>query len=409
MKRPILTFFNFYIFTFFFLLSCTANSQTNGSEGDSLVVEEPQTQRISLLFAGDLMQHGPQIKAAQQADGTYDYTECFRYMKQEISEADVAIVNFETTLADKPYTGYPTFCAPDEFLRDCQKTGFDIMLTANNHSCDKGKKGIERTIMMMDSLHIPHLGSYVDEAARKEQYPFLLEKNGFRIVLLNYTYGTNGIPVPKPNIINTIDTLQIRKDILAAKAMNPDAIIAFMHWGVEYTLKPVATQVTLADWLLRQGVTHVIGGHPHVVEPIEVREDANGDKHVVAYSLGNFVSNQSQEHTYGGMLVKLELEKEVSKPSLLENLSSHLLNESKEKVSVASCSYSLYFVTRPVMSGHKQHRVYPVSIPDSLITPAEARLRDTFVNSIRPFFEKNNKNIQEVMTFDISSFLEEEE
>lgn len=390
MKRPILTFFNFSIFTLLFLLSCTANSQTNGSDEDTLVVDTPQVHHLSLLFAGDLMQHGPQIKGALQADGTYDYTECFRFMKQEISEADVAIVNFETTLAEKPYTGYPTFSAPDEFLRDCKKAGFDIMLTANNHSCDKGKKGIERTIMMMDSLHVPHLGSYVDEAARKEQYPFLLEKNGFRIVLLNYTYGTNGIPVPKPNIINTIDTLQIRKDIRAAKAMNPDAIIAFMHWGVEYTLKPVATQVTLADWLLRQGVTHVIGGHPHVVEPIEVREDANGDKHVVAYSLGNFVSNQSQEHTYGGMLVKMELEKDTT-------------------VRMTDCNYSLYFVTRPVMSGHKQHRVYPVSIPDSLISPAEARLRDTFVNSIRPFFEKNNKNVHEVMTFDISSFLEEDE
>ncbi|MBO4564272.1 MAG: CapA family protein [Bacteroidaceae bacterium] len=387
MKSSFFT-FHFSLFTLLMLLSCSANSQTNGSDTDSLNIEEPQTQHISLLFAGDLMQHGPQIKGALQADGTYDYSECFRYMKQEISEADVAIVNFETTLAEKPYTGYPTFSAPDEFLRDCQKAGFDIMLTANNHSCDKGKKGIERTIMMMDSLHIPHLGSYVDEAARKEQYPFLLEKNGFRIVLLNYTYGTNGIPVPKPNIINTIDTMQIRKDIRAAKAMNPDAIIAFMHWGVEYTLKPVASQVTLADWLLRQGVTHVIGGHPHVVEPIEVREDAKGDKHVVAYSLGNFVSNQSQEHTYGGMLVKMELEKDTT-------------------VRMTDCNYSLYFVTRPVMSGHKQHRVYPVSIPDSLISPAEARLRDTFVNSIRPFFEKNNKNIHEVMTFDISSFLEE--
>ena len=263
------------------------------------------------------------------------------------------------------------------------------MLTANNHSCDKGKKGIERTIMMMDSLHIPHIGSYVNEEERQKQYPYLLEKNGFRIVLLNYTYGTNGIPVPKPNIINQIDTIQIRKDIRAAKAMKPDAIIAFMHWGVEYTLTPVASQVTLADWLLRQGVTHVIGGHPHVVEPVEVREDANGDKHVVAYSLGNFVSNQSQEHTYGGMLVKMELEKDST-------------------VRMTDCNYSLYFVTRPVMSGHKQHRVYPVSIPDSLITPAEARLRNTFVNSIRPFFEKHNKNIHEVMTFDISSFLEEE-
>ena len=180
----------------------------------------------------------------------------------------------------------------------------------------------------------------------------------------------------------------MRRDIQAAKAMNPDAIIAFMHWGVEYTIRPIASQVTMADWLLNQGVTHVIGGHPHVVEPIEVREDSNGDKHVVAYSLGNFVSNQSQEYTYGGMLVKMELEKDTT-------------------VRVSDCNYSLYFVTRPAMSGHKQHRVYPVSIPDSLITSAESKLRNTFVNSIRPFFEKNNKNIREVMTFDISSFIEE--
>ena len=287
------------------LLSCTANSQTNGSDEDTLTVDTPQVHHLSLLFAGDLMQHGPQIKGALQADGTYDYTECFRYMKQEISEADVAIANFETTLADKPYTGYPTFCAPDAFLRDCQKAGFDIMLTANNHTCDKGKKGIERTIQMMDSLGMPHLGSYVNEEARRAQYPFLLEKNGFRIVLLNYTYGTNGIPVPKPNIVNPIDTVIMLQDIQAAKAMNPDAIIAFMHWGVEYTIRPIANQVNMADWLLRQGVTHIIGGHPHVVEPIELREDTNGDKHIVAYSLGNFVSNQSQEYTYGGMLVKM--------------------------------------------------------------------------------------------------------
>ena len=371
------------------LLSCTANSQTNGSDEDTLTVDTPQVHHISLLFAGDLMQHGPQIKGALQADGTYDYTECFRYMRNEISEADVAIANFETTLAEKPYTGYPTFSAPDAFLRDCQKAGFDIMLTANNHTCDKGKKGIERTIQMMDSLGMPHLGSYVDEAARQEQYPFLLEKNGFRIVLLNYTYGTNGIPVPKPNIVNPIDTIIMLQDIQAAKAMNPDAIIAFMHWGVEYTIRPIASQVTMADWLLQQGVTHIIGGHPHVVEPIELREDDNGEKHVVAYSLGNFVSNQSQEYTYGGMLVKLELEKDTT-------------------TRVSDCNYSLYFVTRPAMSGHKQHRVYPVSIPDSLITPAEAKLRNTFINSIRPFFETHNKNVREVMTFDISSFIESE-
>lgn len=370
--------------------SCTATSQTQTENKDSLSVNAYaiKAHHISLLFAGDLMQHDPQIQGALQDNGEYDYTECFRYMTSEISEADIAIANFETTLAGKPYAGYPSFCAPDAFLRDCKKAGFDIMLTANNHVCDRGQKGIERTIFMMDSLGIRHLGSYDNADQRKKQYPFLLEKDGFRIVLLNYTYGTNGIPVPKPNIINIIDTAQIAVDIKSAKAMNPDAIIAFMHWGTEYTINPISGQEILADWLFKKGVTHVIGGHPHVVEPIEIREDTNGEKHVLAYSLGNFVSNQSNEYTYGGMLVKMELEKD-------------------SVTRMKDCNYSLFFVTRPAMSGHKQHRVYPVSIPDSLITPAEAKLKYTFVNSIRPFFEKKNKNINEVMTFDISSLVSE--
>ena len=370
--------------------SCTATSQTQTENKDSLSVNAYaiKAHHISLLFAGDLMQHDPQIQGALQDNGEYDYTECFRYMTSEISEADVAIANFETTLAGKPYAGYPSFCAPDAFLRDCKKAGFDIMLTANNHVCDRGQKGIERTIFMMDSLGIRHLGSYDNADQRKKQYPFLLEKDGFRIVLLNYTYGTNGIPVPKPNIINIIDTAQIAVDIKSAKAMNPDAIIAFMHWGTEYTINPISGQEILADWLFKKGVTHVIGGHPHVVEPIEIREDTNWEKHVLAYSLGNFVSNQSNEYTYGGMLVKMELEKD-------------------SVTRMKDCNYSLFFVTRPAMSGHKQHRVYPVSIPDSLITPAEAKLKYTFVNSIRPFFEKKNKNINEVMTFDISSLVSE--
>jgi len=262
------------------------------------------------------------------------------------------------------------------------------MLTANNHSCDKGQKGIERTIEMMDSLNIPHIGSYINAEEREKQYPYMLEKNGFRLALLNYTYGTNGIPVPHPNIINQIDTLQIETDIETAKAQHPDAIIAFMHWGVEYTINPVSSQIKLADWLLKKGVTHIIGGHPHVVEPIEVHEDSLGNKHIVAYSLGNLVSNQSQQYTYGGMLVKMQLEKDTI-------------------ARMTDCNYSLYFVTRPVMSGHKQHRIYPVSIPDSFITPAEAKLRNTFVNSIRPFFDKKNKGIYEVMTFDISSYINE--
>lgn len=365
--------------------SCEATSQKQETNDTLKKDTDSLPAQITLLFAGDIMQHAPQIRGALQADGTYDYTECFRFISSEISDADISVANFETTLAGPPYTGYPTFSCPDELLRDCKAAGFDVFLTANNHTCDKGRKGIERTIEMMDSMKVQHLGTYTDSIARERQYPFLLEKNGFKIVLLNYTYGTNGIPIPPPDVVNIIDTVQIAADISEAKRMNPDAIIAFMHWGVEYTINPVKSQELLADWLIRKGVTHVIGGHPHVPEPIEIREDDYGNKHVVAYSLGNFVSNQSTPYTYGGMLVKMTLEKDST-------------------TRMSDCHYSLYFVTRPAMSVHKQHRVYPVSTPDSLINPAEIRLRDSFVNSIRPFFEKNNKNIREIMTFDISAF-----
>ncbi|MDO4512347.1 MAG: CapA family protein [Bacteroidales bacterium] len=343
---------------------------------DSLRLSD-STYRITLLFAGDLMQHAGQITAGKKADGTYDYSECFKYMTAEIERADVAIANFETTLAGPPYTGYPQFCSPDRFLLDCRDAGFDVMLTANNHVCDRYSKGINRTIAVMDSLKVPHLGSYANAQERQKHYPFLLEKNGFRIVLLNYTYGTNGIPTREPCVVNYIDKKQMAADIAKAKTMNPDAIIACMHWGVEYTLKPVAEQRALADWLFKQGVTHIIGGHPHVVEPMEVRTDASGQKHVLVYSLGNFISNMSKANTTGGMTVRLQLAKHHGKTTL------------------AGTDYSLYFVSRPDMSKRGQYVVLPVSTPDAQLSAKERAVRNQFVSAARAMFARSNKGVTE--------------
>lgn len=352
--------------------------QTDNQEAafaDSIAADSVRT--ITLLFAGDLMQHEPQIKAGRQSDGSYSYSECFRYMKPEIERADVAIANFETTVAGPPYSGYPQFCSPDQFLIDCRDAGFDILLTANNHVCDRYQKGIERTIMMMDSLKVPHLGSYVNEQERHRTYPFLIEKNGFRIVLLNYTYATNGIPVRKPNMVNYIDKKVMAADIAKAKTMNPDAIIACMHWGIEYTLNEVAEQRELANWLFNQGVSHVIGGHPHVVEPMEVRTDAQGRRHALVYSMGNFISNMRKANTTGGMTVRLQLKKQ-HKVTTLEN-----------------ADYSLYFVSRPEMNNRRQYYVYPASMPDHLLTASERSVRNQFLTSARALFKKKNINVAE--------------
>lgn len=245
--------------------------------------------RITLLFAGDLMQHQAQIDAARQGGG-YDYTDCFKHVKQEISKVDLAIGNLEVTLGGKPYSGYPAFSAPDEYLYAIKDAGFDVLLTANNHCLDRRKKGLERTILMLDSLEIPHAGTYINKEEREKGYPLLVERKGFRVALLNYTYGTNGIETTSPNVVNYIDKEQIKRDILDARRKFPDVIIACMHWGIEYRSLPERSERELADWLIAQGVDHVIGSHPHVLQPMEIKKDARTPaRHVVVYSLGNFI------------------------------------------------------------------------------------------------------------------------
>ena len=356
---------------------CTGNAQGGGtSSNDSISESVSQPTEVTLIFAGDLMQHEPQIKAAARPDGTYDYKGVFDHMAPEIKKADIAIANFEVTLGGKPFKGYPQFCAPDEYLQAAIDCGFDVLTTCNNHSVDTYARGINRTITMMDSLGVQHLGTYRNAEERAAQYPFIIECNDIKICLLNYTYGTNGIPVPKPCVVNLIDTAIIAQDILKAKEMHPDVIIALPHWGDEYVLLPNKAQRDLADWLFAHGVDHIIGGHPHVVEPIEVRE-INGKKHLLAYSLGNFVSNQSRPNTDGGTMVRMTLTKDAGVTRLTDS------------------RYSLYWVSRPVTSGKRNYRVLPSSYPSDSLNATERAKRDTYLRNTRDLFAKHNKGIEE--------------
>ncbi|MBQ2553865.1 MAG: CapA family protein, partial [Prevotella sp.] len=221
-----------YIYKLSLLLSALFTTVCCAGNGNKPAqTEEQQTDtvahQVTLLFAGDLMQHDGQIKAARMSDGTYDYSDVFKRVTPEISEADIAIANFEVTLGGPPFKGYPQFCAPDEYLVAAKDAGFDVLLTANNHCVDTRERGLRRTIDQMDSLKIPHLGTYKNREERDKQYPFIIEHDGIRICLLNFTYGTNGIPVPAPFVVNLEDTTEIARDIAKAKSMKPDVIIAF--------------------------------------------------------------------------------------------------------------------------------------------------------------------------------------
>lgn len=354
------------------MLMFTSCNEKKVSVPDNLTtLASEQTDTLRMIFVGDVMQHLPQVHAARTSDG-YDYNTCFQYVKDEIAAADVAVANLETTLGGKPYKGYPCFSSPDELLVALKTTGFDVIATANNHCVDRGKRGLERTNTIIDSLKLYRLGTYKNQTERENKYPLLLKTKGFRIALLNYTYGTNGIPVASPNVVNLIDTTVMEADIAKAKTMNPDAIIACMHWGLEYQTHPNGEQLHLANWLLQKGVHHIIGSHPHVIQPIEVREGENNSSHLIAYSLGNYISNQSDRRTDGGLTLTLELVKD----------STTRLNK---------YWYRAVWVARPAISGWKNYQLIPENISQNRIS----KLPQNAQNAMQTFFKDTEKLLKD--------------
>jgi poly-gamma-glutamate capsule biosynthesis protein CapA/YwtB (metallophosphatase superfamily) len=273
--------------------------------------QNADTTCLSLVFAGDIMGHDAQIEGAwDPAINDYNYEPTFRYVKPYIEQADIAIANLEVTLAGPPYKGYPQFSSPDALAIAARDAGFDLLIQANNHALDRGKTGFRRTLTILDSLTIIHTGTFADSTDRAANYPLIVEKNAIRIALLNYTYGTNGLVIPNPFIINRIDTSVIRYDLARAQLASPDFIIVTIHWGEEYQRSENASQRKLADFLLQHGADAIIGSHPHVVQPIQTYPNQNSTSHhIVVYSLGNFVSNQRAQYKDGGIIVELNLKK----------------------------------------------------------------------------------------------------
>lgn len=270
-----------------------------------------QTDTLSLLFIGDIMGHDSQIKSAYDAEtGAYDYEDNFMYVKDEITKAALCIANFEVTLAGPPYKGYPSFSSPDELAVACKNSGMDVFALANNHICDKGLKGLNRTLKTLDTIGVQHTGAFSDSADRSARYPMIIEKNNFRLSLLNYTYHTNYYPPPPPAVVNLIDTVLIKKDLACAQQDSTDFIIVFFHWGKEYDTVPNNKQTALADFCFSNGADAVIGSHPHVLQKVVWQKDSSGKDRFAAYSLGNFLSNQYWRKVDGGMMLKMTLVKD---------------------------------------------------------------------------------------------------
>ena len=262
---------------------------------------------LSVLFAGDAMSHLTQAKWAKTVDG-YDYSDCFVPIQPYLNQSDYNIVNLETPLAGR-VSGYPKFSAPDSYLDALKGAGFNLFLLANNHVMDCSKEGMERTIGQLEQRCLPYAGAYADGLSRDSLYPCYItlgnSQEQLTFAIFNCTYGTNGLPVTAPCVVNRLDTAEIRKDYQTSLQRDADFRIMCVHWGVEYKTKASDNQRKLAYWLADLGFDLIIGSHPHVVQEYEVITTADGRQVPVFYSLGNLISNQRWRGSNGGILASV--------------------------------------------------------------------------------------------------------
>ena len=289
------------------------NSENN-IKNESDIKNKPVTFTITAL--GDSLCHNTQYwDAYNKESGEYDFSYVYEDIQSYTKTSDITIGSLETTFAgeERGYSNYPTFNTPDSLATALKNIGVDIISLAGNHALDYGYTGLCRTIDVLDNAGISHLGTY--KTAEDQEKILIQNVKGLNIAFINYTYGTNGIPVPsgKDFCVNLIDKNLIKKQINQAKNQNVDIIVACMHWGTEYRTTANSEQEELANFLFENGVDIILGNHPHVLEPMEKRNitlpDGTKKEVFVVYALGNFTADQRDEITRDSAILNLTITK----------------------------------------------------------------------------------------------------
>lgn len=289
----------------------TPNTNENINKKDE--VKEDEVYKISMLATGDALIHNAifwEYSVGGRNSGVYNFDGALDYVRDIVSNYDVAYYNQETPFAGGQADGYPTFSTPSEFGDAMLKAGFNMVSLATNHTMDKGENGVLNFYnYFKDKDDVVYNGIADSEESRNN---FIIgEKNNITYTMLSYTTSTNGIPVPsgKDYLVNVYDAEQVKQDIEAVRD-KVDILIVAMHWGVEYASEPNARQIEIANYLADLGVDIIIGCHPHVLQPIIMIDDT-----VVMYSLGNFISNQYGTGDYNklvGLMATLDITKTVT-------------------------------------------------------------------------------------------------
>ena len=272
----------------------------------------PKDSKVTLVAVGDNLIHNTLIAAGEKDDGTLDYHSFYESIGGYIQAADIAVINQETMLGGDSfeYSGYPLFNTPWEVGEAAIDAGFDVFTCATNHSMDKGSAGIEKELEFFSQYpEIVHVGTNANE----EDYNTITYStvNDIKFAWLNYTYGTNGISIPedKPYIVNMLDEEKVTKDITEARA-NADVVVVLPHWGTENSHDVNEQQRKYVKLFSDLGVDLVIGTHPHVLQKVEwVTNEETGKKMLVYYSIGNFISHQTNLNQMCGGMAELTVER----------------------------------------------------------------------------------------------------
>ncbi|MDO5292612.1 MAG: CapA family protein [bacterium] len=334
-----------------------ATPSAKPAETKSPQAGDGEEHEVSLLAVGDDLIHTQVISSGKRNDGTYNFDHLYKNLKGDISNADIAVVNQETVLGGKSlgYSGYPTFNSPTEVGDALVKAGFDVVLQATNHSMDKGEKGLQNTLDYWKTKKgITVLGA--NETKKEQDTVKVVEKNGIKIAMLNYTYGLNGLPLPSDRkyMVNLLDEKKIKKDIAKAKEVS-DFIVVFVHWGTEYEYEPDSEQKKYTKVFAEAGVDLVIGSHPHVIEPVEWVNGLDGHKMLVYYSLGNFVSGQSEVPRMLGGLAKVTIHKSADGKTTIKDAS---VTPTVTHFSSSYKAYTVYKLSEYTNSLASEHRLH---------------------------------------------------
>ncbi len=276
--------------------------------------EKPEKEATATIGAtGDVLMHLPCIEPAKTSNG-YDFSPYFTHIADYLSAPDYMVANLETTLAaldnGYPYRGWPSFNCPDEIVYDLQAVGLDMFLTANNHTYDTSTVGFNRTQQIIEEAGLDHIGT---KSSQEEKDYLVKEINGIKVGMVCYTYETeadknsvrlNGgakLPSSVESRINTFhsDDLagfkgDLKQNIEDMQSDGAEAIVLYIHWGTEYQLKQGSSQERFAQTACDLGVDVIVGGHPHVIQPMDLLTSTTDEDHktVCLYSTGNFLSNQ---------------------------------------------------------------------------------------------------------------------